>query len=73
MSDGRRVGLADGSYRVRVWLGPNEEWVRGTISNDATKKTVSFQSGDRVAEFIRDCLDEISVPDAPSPGDSPSG
>lgn len=56
LADGQKVGLAEGSYRVRVWLEPEGEIVRGMIHHEQTDQQIRFQSGDRVAEFIRACL-----------------
>lgn len=57
MSDGRKIGLANGSYLVRVWLEPDDELIRGTISHEQSSQQIHFQSGDRVGEFVKNnCL-----------------
>lgn len=56
MADGRKIGLADGSYFVRVWTEPDRQLVRGTINLEGTEQVIRFQSGDKVGNFIRECL-----------------
>lgn len=56
MADGSQIGLADGTYRVRVWMDSEQRLVRGVVLNEGTGRSVRFQSGDRVAEFIKECL-----------------
>ena len=56
LSDGRLVGLTEGTYSIRVWLDETNHWVRGTIHDERRGATIHFQSGDRVWEFMRDLL-----------------
>lgn len=71
LADGRKVGLADGSYVVRVWVDPDGHRIRGAIRGEKTGRTLRFQSGDRVAEFIRGCLSHPPAA-ADSGSDQPS-
>jgi hypothetical protein len=61
LTDGRKVGLSDGSYIVRVWVEQNGGLVRGAITHEQTGSSIRFQSGDRVAEFIRGCLADQEI------------
>ncbi|NIS81348.1 MAG: hypothetical protein GTO14_14350 [Anaerolineales bacterium] len=61
LTDGRKVGLSDGSYIVRVWVEQDGELVRGAITHEQTGRSIRFQSGDRVAEFIRGCLADQEI------------
>jgi hypothetical protein len=58
LSDGREVGLASGCYQVRVWLDEQDRLLRGTLRRVDDDQILSFQTGDRVTEFIRACLKE---------------
>lgn len=60
MPDGRKIGLADGSYLVRVWIAPEAELMRGTITHERSGQQIHFQSGDPLSEFIHECVYEIS-------------
>ena len=59
MADGSNVGLANGSYTVRVWVDAENKSVRGSIRREESDQTIRFQSGDRIGEFIRSCLVDI--------------
>ena len=62
IADGQQVGLSKGSYLVRAWFDREARFVRGTIRHEASGLSVHFQTGDRVAAFVRACLveDELS-------------
>ena len=57
LTDGRTIGLAEGLYIVRVWLEPRGR-VRGAIIQEQTGNSIRFQSGDRVAEFVKGCISD---------------
>lgn len=61
LTDGRNVGLSDGVYVVRVWIEPGGRLVRGEIIREKTGEAIRFQSGDRVAEFVRGCLADQEI------------
>ena len=56
MSDGRKIGLADGSYVVRVRVDSDGGLMRGTICHEQSGQRIHFQSGDHVGEFIHNFL-----------------
>ena len=56
LSDGRVVGLTEGTYSIRVWLDELNHWIRGTVHDEKRGVTLHFQSGDRALEFMRDLL-----------------
>jgi len=62
LADGRKIGLAAGSYIVRVWL-ESQSRLRGAIIQEQTGNSIRFQSGDHVAEFIKGCLSDQELND----------
>lgn len=59
LADGRVVELEAGTYSVRVWMEDADGCVRGIIRNEASKERIRFQSGDRLASFIRKSLKRV--------------
>lgn len=52
MADGRRLNMADGTYKVRAWVSADRRVTRGQITQTQTNVSVHFQTGDRIAKFI---------------------
>ncbi|NIM94491.1 MAG: hypothetical protein GTO18_12385 [Anaerolineales bacterium] len=56
MSDGRKIGLAEGSYVVRVRVDSDGGLTRGSICHEESGQQIHFQSGDQVYEFVQSFL-----------------
>jgi hypothetical protein len=56
MADGRRLNLADGMYKVQAWMSPDGGVTRGQVTRIPTNESVYFQTGDRIAKFVRSII-----------------